>query len=107
MKTLDYSGCGTGIASQPEEKREGERGGEGEELARGDCIYRLEQLAYLRSGDKGNSANIGVCVCACVSLLPVIYSIAVKCQSNRDSIWPYLQVVATLATQVWPPQAGN
>ena len=28
------------------------------------------------------------------------YSIAVKCQSNRDSIWPYLQVVATLATSI-------
>ncbi|CAI8020918.1 hypothetical protein GBAR_LOCUS12463 [Geodia barretti] len=54
VKTLDYSGCGTGIASQLEDEREGEG------CARGDCIYRLEQLAYLRSGDKGNSANIGV-----------------------------------------------
>lgn len=28
-------------------------------LSRGDKCYRLEQLAYLRSGDKGNTANIG------------------------------------------------
>ena len=67
MKTLDYGGCGTGIASQLEDEREGEG------CARGDCIYRLEQLAYLRSGDKGNSANIGVCVgmqaCMCAYVL--------------------------------------
>lgn len=62
MKTLEYRGIG-GTTSQSEQEREGEK--EGEELARGDCIYRLEQLAYLRSGDKGNTANIGVCVCVC------------------------------------------
>ena len=28
-------------------------------LAKGDCSYRVEELAYLRSGDKGNTANIG------------------------------------------------
>lgn len=31
----------------------------GVEVSRGDHCYRLEDLAYLRSGDKGNSANIG------------------------------------------------
>ena len=29
------------------------------DLRKGQCTYRLEQLAYLRSGDKGNTANIG------------------------------------------------
>ena len=62
VKTLDYSGHASGPTSQQsgqEAVREGERG----ELARGDCVYRLDQLAYLRSGDKGNTANIGVYVC--------------------------------------------
>lgn len=40
------------------------------EVEGGDCTYRLEELAYLRSGDKGNTANIGrghllVNVCHC------------------------------------------
>uniref|UniRef100_UPI00398E3876 uncharacterized protein lratb.1 isoform X2 n=1 Tax=Pristiophorus japonicus TaxID=55135 RepID=UPI00398E3876 len=30
------------------------------DLPIGPCSYRLEELAYTRSGDKGNSANIGV-----------------------------------------------
>ncbi|XP_067847726.1 uncharacterized protein lratb.1 isoform X2 [Heptranchias perlo] len=30
------------------------------DLPVGPCSYRLEELAYTRSGDKGNSANIGV-----------------------------------------------
>ena len=30
----------------------------------GDRSYRLEELAFLRSGDKGNSCNIGEPVCA-------------------------------------------
>ena len=59
VKTVDYSSSsGQATTSQPGEER-GREGGE--ELARGDCIYRLDQLAYLRSGDKGNTANIGVC----------------------------------------------
>jgi hypothetical protein len=33
------------------------------DLRRGQCTYRLEQLAYLRSGDKGNTANIGYYYC--------------------------------------------
>ena len=66
-KTLDHSG--TNSVTQPAEERgrEGEREGEGEgkvveegKMVRGDCTYRLEQLAYLRSGDKGNTANIGI-----------------------------------------------
>ncbi len=32
---------------------------EPEDLKTGDMTYRLEELAFLRSGDKGNSANIG------------------------------------------------
>lgn len=28
-------------------------------LPRGNCTFRLEDLAYTRSGDKGNSVNIG------------------------------------------------
>lgn len=30
-------------------------------IAVGDRSYRLEELAFLRSGDKGNSCNIGEC----------------------------------------------
>ncbi|CAL1541216.1 unnamed protein product [Lymnaea stagnalis] len=30
------------------------------ELPKGDCSYRLEELAFTRSGDKGNDCNIGV-----------------------------------------------
>ncbi|XP_013402244.1 uncharacterized protein LOC106167895 [Lingula anatina] len=30
------------------------------DLPKGTCTYRLEDLAYTRSGDKGNNANIGV-----------------------------------------------
>ena len=70
VKTLDYSSNSptTPPSSQlgegeREEEGEGERGEEGEgEGVRGDCTYSLEQLAYLRSGDKGNTANIGTCV---------------------------------------------
>jgi len=29
-------------------------------LTRGSCTYKLEELAFTRSGDKGNSCNIGV-----------------------------------------------
>ena len=29
-------------------------------LKTGDMCYRLEELAFLRSGDKGDSANIGM-----------------------------------------------
>ena len=29
------------------------------ELVRGDFEYRVEELAYLRSGDKGDTVNIG------------------------------------------------
>ena len=29
------------------------------DLPTGDCTFRLEDLAYTRSGDKGNQANIG------------------------------------------------
>ncbi|PVD34889.1 hypothetical protein C0Q70_06170 [Pomacea canaliculata] len=32
----------------------------GQDLPIGDCVFRLEDLAYTRSGDKGNDANIGV-----------------------------------------------
>lgn len=31
------------------------------DLPSGPHTYRLEDLAYTRSGDKGNSANIGIC----------------------------------------------
>ena len=31
-------------------------------LLTGTNTYRLEDLAYTRSGDKGNHCNIGVCV---------------------------------------------
>lgn len=31
----------------------------GDTLKAGDMSYRLEELAFLRSGDKGNSCNIG------------------------------------------------
>lgn len=31
------------------------------ELPRGTYTYRLEDLAYTRSGDKGNNCNIGEC----------------------------------------------
>lgn len=31
----------------------------GQDLPIGDCVFRLEDLAYTRSGDKGNDANIG------------------------------------------------
>ncbi|XP_062902339.1 uncharacterized protein LOC134345510 isoform X8 [Mobula hypostoma] len=34
--------------------------GSGMDLPTGPCSYRLEELAYTRSGDKGNTANIGV-----------------------------------------------
>ena len=30
-----------------------------DELVRGDFEYRVEELAYLRSGDKGDTVNIG------------------------------------------------
>ena len=37
--------------------------GKGQEVLKdlpvGDCTFRLEDLAFTRSGDKGNSANIG------------------------------------------------
>lgn len=29
-------------------------------LKKGDCTYRLEELAFTRSGDKGDTANIGM-----------------------------------------------
>ena len=62
-KTLDHSGTNTVTQPAEERGREGEREGEVEEegkMVRGDCIYWLEQLAYLHSGDKGNTANIGI-----------------------------------------------
>ncbi len=31
------------------------------QLKTGSHEYRLEQLAYLRSGDKGDTSNIGAC----------------------------------------------
>ena len=34
-------------------------------LVRGTCSYKLSELANLRSGDKGDTANIGVCVYVC------------------------------------------
>ena len=64
VKTLDYSGSsGSQLGEEREggegEGEKGEEGGKEGELLKGDCTYRLEQLAYLRSGDKGNTANIG------------------------------------------------
>ncbi|KAL4230889.1 hypothetical protein ACF0H5_011263 [Mactra antiquata] len=41
------------------------------ELMKGTCTYRLEDLAYTRSGDKGNNCNIGV-VARHPSFLPYI-----------------------------------
>ncbi|XP_019621533.1 PREDICTED: uncharacterized protein LOC109467868 [Branchiostoma belcheri] len=45
--------------------------GETEAVESGSCTYRLEDLAYTRSGDKGNSCNIGV-VARCSSYLPYL-----------------------------------
>ena len=72
VKTLDNSENTVTSQVQRERETDGERGrqregetvGEREgkqevELPRGDCTYSLGQLAYLRSGDKGNTANIG------------------------------------------------
>ena len=61
VKTLDSRSCGPVTNATSQLREEGRQGGgddEGEE--RGDCTYSLEQLAYIRSGDKGNTANIGV-----------------------------------------------
>lgn len=55
--------------------------------------YRLEELAYTRSGDKGNSCNVGV-VARCPSL------------------YPYLQKALSAAavgeyfSHVWGPELG-
>ena len=34
----------------------------------GDCFYKLSELAYLRSGDKGDTANIGELICLTVTM---------------------------------------
>lgn len=67
MKTLHCTGSPmTDTSSQPGDLETGERGGE---VKGGDCTYSLEELAYLRSGDKGNTANIGIYrVCTCRSI---------------------------------------
>ena len=36
-----------------------ESSSEDTDVPSGDCSYTLDQLAYARSGDKGNSSNIG------------------------------------------------
>ena len=57
MKTVHSTGSPvTDTSSQPGDMESEERGGE---VEGGDCSYRLEELAYLRSGDKGNTTNIG------------------------------------------------
>lgn len=57
MKTVQCTGSPvTDTSGEPGDMESGERGGE---VEGGDCTYRLEELAYLRSGDKGNTANIG------------------------------------------------
>ena len=62
MKTLDYNDPPPPpTADSGSGQQEHGEGREGEGLKRGECTYRLEELAYLRSGDKGNSANIGTC----------------------------------------------
>ena len=60
VKTVEYGLTATGVSSRGREEGEGE---EREGLVGGDCTYSLEQLAYLRSGDKGNTANIGILHC--------------------------------------------
>ena len=52
-------------ASDPETKRVA--------VIEGDCSYRLGELAYLRSGDKGNSANLGV-ICRSADLYDILDS---------------------------------
>ena len=37
----------------------GQGQGTQQDLPVGDCSFRLEDLAFTRSGDKGNTANIG------------------------------------------------
>ena len=71
VKTLDYGSSGptTYPTSQLGEQERGEEG-KGE-VARGDCTYSLEQLAYLRSGDKGNTANIGTYIITCTCIWAV------------------------------------
>ena len=38
----------------------------------GDCSYKLSELAYLRSGDKGDTANIGELICLTVTMAGVV-----------------------------------
>ena len=55
--------------------------------------YRLEELAYTRSGDKGNSCNVGVV-------------------ARHPSLYPYLQKALSAAavgdyfSHVWGPELG-
>lgn len=49
-------------------------------VVKGNCSYKLSELANLRSGDKGDTANIGVCVlCLCISVVPVHVSVVPLC----------------------------
>ena len=56
VKTLLYTSPKEEVAEEPV----GAKKDDGSPLERGQLSFRLEELAYLRSGDKGDSANIGV-----------------------------------------------
>ena len=45
------------------------------ELKGGKHSYRLEDLAYARSGDKGNSCNIGESFLFCLFILSFTFSV--------------------------------
>ena len=59
---------------------------------KGSHSYKLSELANLRSGDKGNTANIGVCVCllyssACIITTMVLAGVIAR----HPAIFPYLK----------------
>lgn len=56
VKTLLYTSPKEEVSEEPV----GTKKDDGSPLERGQLSFRLEELAYLRSGDKGDSANIGV-----------------------------------------------
>ena len=56
---------------------------------KGGQTYRLEELAYMRSGDKGNTANIGRCGEGGAIQLVMVSTIKSRSRSSLRSTAPY------------------